>query len=191
MEALPEALRNRFEENGLIYGRHFRDGTITDDWRADPRYRHHSWQYWFDTEDRIEIEQKLVEREINFEWLDDGTLRYWTHRPASIHHPATGEYLSFNQIYAQTAHRIVFGDEYMNMVEIAYGTDVPQPYFVHFGDGKPLTAEEFMTIHEEMERRKVAFQWQKGDVLLLENKLTAHGRHRVKGPREIQTMLFD
>jgi hypothetical protein len=47
-----------------------------------------------------------------------------------------------------------------------------------------------MTIHNELERRKVAFPWQAGDVMILENKFTAHGRHPYEGHRDIQVMLL-
>ena len=190
LEALPAEMRRRFEEEGVIYGRNFRDATV-DDWKADPTYRHHSWQHWFKTDDKAEVSRQLDERGINYEWLPDGTMRYWTHRPATIRHPATGELLSFNQLHAQTQHRSMFGDDYMDLMDAAYGDDTPRPYFTHFGDGKPLTDEEWQTIYDEMERRKIAFAWQEGDVLLLENKLTGHGRHPYKGEREIQVMLFE
>jgi alpha-ketoglutarate-dependent taurine dioxygenase len=42
-----------------------------------------------------------------------------------------------------------------------------------------------------LERRRVDFDWQAGDVLLLENKFTAHGRTAFQGPRDIQVMLFE
>src|SRR5262249_26392942 len=117
--------------------------------------------------------------------------RYWTHRPATIHHPATGELLSFNQLHAQTQHRSMFGDDYMDIMDDAYGDHTPRPYYTHFGDGKPLTGQEWQSINDEMERRKILFDWRKGDVLLVDNKLTGHGRHPYKGPREIQVMLFE
>lgn len=190
LEALPAEMRRRFEETGVIYGRNFRDGTV-DDWKADPKYRHHSWQHWFKTDDKDEVSRQLDERGISYEWLDDGGMRYWTHRPGVTRHPATGELISFNQLHAQTQHRSMFGDDYMDVMEAAYGTDVPRPYYVHFGDGKPLTDAEWQTIWDEMERRKIAFAWEKGDVLLVDNKLTGHGRHPYKGPREIQVMIFE
>jgi hypothetical protein len=86
LEALPAEIRRRFEEEGVIYGRNFRDETVKD-WRADPRYRHHSWQHWFKTDDRDEVSRQLDERGINYEWLPDGDLRYWTHRPGVTTHP--------------------------------------------------------------------------------------------------------
>lgn len=190
LEALPEFLRRRFDL-GAIYGRHFRNQETRDDWRADPRYGHPSWQYWFDSDDRAEISAQLEERGITFEWLDDGSLRYWTTMPATVRHPATGELLSFNQLYAQTPHRLSAGEAFIEMMAAAYGADGQRPYFLNFADGSPFTEEDFMTVHAEMERRTVEFEWQAGDVMLLENKFTGHGRTPFTGPRDVQVMLFE
>jgi alpha-ketoglutarate-dependent taurine dioxygenase len=190
LEALPESLRRKFDR-GAVYGRHFRNEDDKDDWRADPRYGHASWQYWFDTDDKQRLSAQLGERGITYQWLDDGSLKYWTKLPATTNHPATGELISFNQLYAQTPHRLCVGDGYIDMIASAYGTHTERPYFLSFGDGSPFTDADFMAIHEEMERRKVEFEWQAGDVMLLDNKLTGHGRTPFRGPRDVQVMLFE
>jgi len=190
LDALPEELRRKFDL-GAIYGRHFRNEAATDDWRAEPRYGHPSWQYWFGTDDKALISAQLDERDITYRWLEDGSLEYWTTMAATVEHPVTGELLSFNQLYAQTPHRIGVGDTFIDMMATAYGTHTQRPYFLNFGDGSPFTEEDFMVIHEEMERRRVEFEWQAGDVMLLDNKLTGHGRTPFKGPRDIQVMLFE
>lgn len=190
LEALPESLRRKFD-HGAIHGRHFRNEHARDDWRAEPRFGHPSWQYWFDTEDRELVSAQLDERDITYEWLDDGSLKYWTTMEATARHPATGELLSFNQLYAQTPHRLVVGDDHIGMMAAAYGSHAQRPYFLSFGDGSPFTEADFMAIHDEMERRRVEFEWQAGDVMLLDNKLTGHGRTPFKGPRDIQVMLFE
>lgn len=190
LEALPDTLRRKLD-HGAVYGRHFRNEADRDDWRAEPRFGHPSWQYWFDTEDRELISAQLEERNITYQWLDDGSLKYWTRMEATVTHPATGELLSFNQLYAQTPHRLMVGDAFIEMMASAYGTHTQRPYFLSFGDGSPFTDDDFMAIHEEMELRKVEFEWQAGDVMLLDNKLTGHGRTPFKGPRDIQVMLFE
>ena len=60
-----------------------------------------------------------------------------------------------------------------------------------FGSGDPLSEAQFMAIHQELERRKVTFAWAPGDVMLLENQLTCHGRHPYTGEREVEVMLFE
>jgi len=45
-------------------------------------------------------------------------------------------------------------------------------------------------MHAVFERRKLAFRWQAGDVMLVENRLTGHGRNPFAGARDVQVMLF-
>jgi hypothetical protein len=47
-----------------------------------------------------------------------------------------------------------------------------------------------LAIRDLFERRKRAFAWQAGDVMLLENKFTGHGRHAYTGVRDVQVMIF-
>jgi alpha-ketoglutarate-dependent taurine dioxygenase len=189
LEALPPALQERLVDRGVIYGRNMRNAMLDNDWRADPAYRHHAWQQWFGTDDTAAVSAQLAERGIHHEWDEDRNLRFWTHRPGVIDH--IGQRLFFNQIYAQTPHRLCVGEAYPALMDAAYGVTVPRPYFVSLGDGKQLTEEEFFAIHDELERRRVDFDWQAGDVLLLENKLTGHGRTPFHGARDIQVMLFE
>jgi len=191
LEALPPAMQKRLVDRGVIYGRNMRNEKLENDWRADPIYRHHTWQQWFGTDDAAAVAAQLEERGISHEWDEERNLRFWTHRPGVTHHPATGQLLFFNQIYAQTPHRLCVGEEYPALMDAAYGDSVPRPYFVSVGDGAPLTEEEFFSIHDALERRRVDFDWQPGDVLLLENKLTGHGRTPFRGARDIQVMLFE
>jgi len=190
LEALPEQMQRRFKEGGVIYGRNFRNEEVQD-WRLEPAYRHHSWQHWFGTHDPATVAAQLDEREISYEWAADGSLRYWTHRPSVATHPITEELLLFNQLHAQTQHRLCLGDEYADLMDSAYGSTIPRPYFVTFGDGEPLNDAEFFAIHDELERRRVVFDWHPGDIMIVENKLTGHGRTPYRGPRDIQVMLFE
>jgi alpha-ketoglutarate-dependent taurine dioxygenase len=189
LEALPEDLTTRFVERGVRYVRNMRNRDV-EDFRADPVRHHPSWQDRFDTTDRSLVEQQLSERGAAFRWEDDGSLTFWTELPGTINHPVTGERLFFNQMVAQTKHRVMFGGDHASLDDAAYGDSIVKPHFITFGTGESLTDDEFMTVHKEFERRKVAFAWQAGDVMILENKFTAHGRHPFTGERDIQVMLL-
>jgi alpha-ketoglutarate-dependent taurine dioxygenase len=189
LEALPQDIARRLADDGVLYLRNLRSEAVQD-WRADPVYRHASWQYWFGSEDRAAVEAKLAERGVSFRWEDDGALTFWTHLPGVVAHPATGEALFFNQLIAQAEHRVSAGDARADLLDRAYGKTTPRSYFTAFGDGAQPTEAEFQAIHGEFERRKVAFAWQAGDVMLVENRLTSHGRHPYRGPRDVQVMLL-
>jgi alpha-ketoglutarate-dependent taurine dioxygenase len=190
LEALPRSLQRRFLEHGVLYRRNLRNGDV-EDWRSDPIYHHPSWRYWFDGSDPTEISERLRERGVDFEWLPDGSLRLMTHTAGVTAHPKTGERLLFNQLYTQCMSRLSVGDAFVDLMERAYGGQENWPFSVCFGDGSPLEDADYIAIREEMRRRRVAFDWRAADVMLLENKFTAHGRAPFEGPRDIQVMIFD
>jgi alpha-ketoglutarate-dependent taurine dioxygenase len=190
LETLPEALRRKFLDEGVAYRRNLRSEAV-DDWRADPKYRHQSWQYRFDTDDADVVSAQLAERGVTFEWLEDGSLNMWTSLPATITHPVTGDVLLFNQLHAQHQHRFLIGDARADLMDAAYGETLPRPYRPTFGGGDPLTDAEYFAIQDELESRLTRFTWRSGDVMLVENKLTAHGRKPYRGARDVQVMLLD
>jgi alpha-ketoglutarate-dependent taurine dioxygenase len=190
LETLPAPLARKFTDGNVRYVRNLRSEDASD-FRADPLYRHPSWQSRFETHDRKLVEDQLQARGVTVRWEPDGGLTFWTELPGVTTHPVTGDLLFFNQLNSQCQHRVSIGDERADLLEAAYGKRVPRPFSVAFGTGEPLTEDEFMAIHDELERRKVVFRWQAGDFVIVDNKLTGHGRHRYSGPRDVQVMLLE
>ena len=189
LEELPEELRRKFQEEDAEYVRNLRSQEV-DDWRALPELRHASWQYWFDSNDRETVSAQLEERGTGYSWNDDGSLTFWNRTPAVTVHPKTGDTLYFNQLNSQIQNAANIGEDRYNLLHQHYGDHTPWPYSVRFGNGDPVTDEDYRILRERLEARKIAFAWQPGDVMLLDNKLTAHGRHPYKGDRDVQVMLF-
>ncbi len=189
LEELPDALRRKFEEHDAVYVRNLRSQDV-DDWRARPEFRHASWQYWFDSEDRNVVSAQLGERGTEYSWNEDGSLTFWNRTPAIALHPDTGDRLYFNQLNSQIQNAANIGDERYNLLNDHYGGHTDWPYSVRFGNGDPITDEDYRVLRATLEARKIAFPWQAGDVMLLDNKLTAHGRHPYAGERNVQVMLF-
>ena len=148
-------------------------------------------EYRFDTDDAAVVSAQLAERGVTYEWLDDGSLNMWTSLPATTTHPVTGDVLLFNQLHAQHQHRFLIGDARADLMDAAYGATLPRPYQPTFGGGDPLTDAEYFAIQDEVESRLTRFTWRPGDMMLVENKLTAHGRKPYKGERDVQVMLLD
>ena len=61
-----------------------------------------------------------------------------------------------------------------------------EPFTPSFGDGSEIPAEQVERMHAAMWRCAVAFDWERGDVLCLDNERCMHGRLSWEGPR---TML--
>lgn len=61
---------------------------------------------------------------------------------------------------------------------------------VVFGDGEPLDAEVLGRCLEIMNELAVAFQWERGDVLMVDNWVTLHSRNSFQGERVIYASLW-
>ncbi len=60
-----------------------------------------------------------------------------------------------------------------------------------FGDGPPIDDEAVFQVHNAYAMEAVEFPWQKGDILLLDNMLIAHGRNTFAGNREVLLAMGD
>lgn len=143
-----------------------------------------SWQKTFATEDPREAERYANASGMNSQWLTDGILRLWTTRPATTHHPVTGEEVWFNQAdqFHPTTHPEpiykAMRDVYKNRIEWL-------PQNATFGDDSPIPEEWLQTIRQVTRENLTTFPWQRGDLLMVDNVLAAHGRMPFKGPRKI------
>lgn len=61
---------------------------------------------------------------------------------------------------------------------------------VVFGDGSPLDAEVLGRCLEIMNELAVAFRWERGDILVVDNWVTLHSRNSFKGERLIYASLW-
>ena len=170
LQLLDPKLREKFEQKQLMYVRNFTNGLDV------------SWQEFFHTTDRAKVEDYCRKAAISVEWKPDGSLRTQQVHPAVIQHPKTGESVFFNQI--QLHHISCLKPEVKESLLSSFGED-NLPRHVYYGDRTPIedaVIEEILAVYEQA---KVSFPWQKGDVLMLDNMLTAHGRSPYVGSRKI------
>ena len=140
-----------------------------------------SWQTVFQTERRDQVEAFCRDHEIGFEWTNDG-LRTQQICQGTATHPATGEELWFNQ--AHLFHISSLGSEMASSMIELFGRD-GLPRNAYFGDGKLIPDSAVAHINKAFEREKIVFDWQKDDVLVLDNMRIAHGRKPFTGSRRV------
>jgi len=169
-QLLDTQLREKLEQKQLMYVRNYIEGLDV------------SWQDFFHTEDKSVVEKHCLQSEMEFEWLPNNGLRTSKKRPAIAQHPITKEKTFFNQIQL---HHISYLDSQVRESLLSVFSAENLPRNVYYGDASPLQPEDIEAINRAYEQATKSFPWQKGDVLMLDNMLTAHSRNPYKGDRKI------
>ena len=94
-------------------------------------------------------------------------------------HPHTGEAVWFNQ-----AHLFHVSSLEAEIRESLLASDEP-PRNAYYGDGSPIEDVVLDEVRAAYAKEAVVFPWQRGDILVVDNMLTAHGRRPYRGARKI------
>jgi alpha-ketoglutarate-dependent taurine dioxygenase len=142
----------------------------------------------FGTDDRRAVESYCRANAIKFEWRPDGALRTWQRRSAVVHHPRTGQRCWFNQV--AFLNEWTMDPEVREYLVDIYGED-GLPFTTRFGDGDAIGADVVQLINEVYEAHTAREGWQAGDLMLVDNVRTAHGKEAFEGPREVVVAMAD
>ena len=171
-DRLAAAVRDRFEREGIVYLRRFTPGIDV------------AWEAYFGTADRAEVERRCRADRIACEWTADGGLRIRQQRPAVIRR--AGARVFFNQILLH--HPACLPRD----VRDALAALLPEDDFprrVAWGDGSPIADEIVEEVRAAAEAEAAAVSWRRGDLLLVDNELAAHGRRAYRGDRRIAVAM--
>lgn len=170
LRRLPRALVEEFERRGLLYVRTFTPHLDI------------GWRDFFRTDSREEVNARCARGGMECYWLDEETPQTRLAAPAVIRHPTTGERVFFNQV--QLHHPQCLDPEIRSDLLDIVGID-RFPRNVLFGDGETIADETMALIGRAYEDCAVRFPWQRGDMLMLDNMLTAHARDPFEGSRRV------
>ncbi|SDH70251.1 Taurine dioxygenase, alpha-ketoglutarate-dependent [Pedobacter terrae] len=176
MRKISNELLKKFDEHGIIYQR-----TLSP-------HVSMGWPEVFQTEDRQAVLGICKENDISCNFLNDQELIIRWKRPALAKHPLTGDKIWFNHAF--------FFNKYSILDEMGLlpDEDIPDdllPSNTFFGDGSEISHSDYLELRSAYETEKTYFKWKKGDVLLLDNMLTAHGRSPYKGDRKIIVAIME
>ncbi|MDT5269941.1 MAG: hypothetical protein QOH49_2127 [Acidobacteriota bacterium] len=147
-----------------------------------------TWEDVFQTSDKSEVEDYCRKSDIEFRWTTGDGLRTRQVRPAVARHPHTGEWVWFN--HATFFHVSTLEPRLRDaLLEIFGEGDLPNN--TYYGDGSPIEPSVLDELRAAYQEEMVSFTWQQGDVLLLDNMLTAHARQPFAGPRKILTAMSE
>jgi alpha-ketoglutarate-dependent taurine dioxygenase len=161
-----------------------------------------TWDEAFGTRDRDEIEAMVTAQGMICRWHPNGRILHTENVVDPLpRHPDTGERCLNLQAFHRTSilqdldevrprqNRVHNASLKMGL-SLLYALDV-MPVQILYGDGTPIPPDEMAEIRRATWSHSVLFRWKKGDILVLDNILTGHGRMNVEGPRKILTSFAD
>lgn len=175
-QILPEKLQEQLAQKQLMYVRNYTNNLDV------------SWQDFFRTSDQSVVEDYCRQAGISYEWYGDNGLITRQVRPALAVHPKTGESIFFNQIQL---HHIAYLDIKTKESLLSLFDEKKLPRNVYYGDGTPIEDDVIAEIDRVYQQSQTSFQWRRGDILMLDNMLSAHGRSPYIGQRKIVVAMGD
>jgi alpha-ketoglutarate-dependent taurine dioxygenase len=176
LNSLPRPLVDRFAREGWMLTR-----TYGEEIGAD-------WTESFGTDNRGAVESYCRANGIEFAWQADGGLRTRQRRSAIVRHPVTGKPSWFNQI--AFLNQWTLADDVREYLVEVYGED-GLPFNTRFGNGDPIGKDVVDLINGINEANTAREAWQPGDLMLVDNIRTAHGRDPYTGNREVLVGMTD
>jgi alpha-ketoglutarate-dependent taurine dioxygenase len=176
LQLIEPEIKRRFMEKRVMYVRNYGNGLDLP------------WQKAFLTTSRSEVEEYCRQAAIEFEWGEDDRLRTRQVCQAVATHPQTGEMVWFNQ-----AHLFHISNLEPSVAEslLSIIKEEELPRNAYYGDGSPIETSVLDSIRDAYRRATINFPWKQGDILMLDNMLTAHGRTPFEGPRRVVVAMAD
>ena len=176
LRRIDPAVTQAFRDKGVSYVRNYGGGLDLP------------WQKVFQSEDRAGVEAFCRQAGIEWEWSDGDRLRTRQVCQAVAEHPETGDPVWFNQ-----AHLFHVSSLPPALREPLLSSREPDelPRNAFYGDGSEIEPEALESIRDAFAAEMVSFPWQRGDLLLLDNMLTAHGRRPFSGARRVLVSMAE
>lgn len=169
-------IRARFEQKKLMYVRNYGNGLDLP------------WEKAFSTESKAQVESFCKDNQIEFEWLSDDELRTRQICQATMSHPRTGEKVWFNQAHLFHVSNL---QPHVRETLISIVGEENLPRNVYYGDGTAIDEKDLDHVRQVMDDCEVKFLWEEGDVMMLDNMLTAHARGTFKGDRKVVVAMAE
>jgi len=141
------------------------------------------WQTVYQTEDKAEVEAHCRKSGIQLEWKDGGDrLRTRAVRNAVAKHPDTGDLCWFNHA---TFFHVSTLTESIREALLDEFAEEDLPTNTYYGDGGTIEPETLDHLRSCYHAETISFPWKEGDLLMLDNMMTAHARAPYKGERKV------
>ncbi|WP_281555833.1 TauD/TfdA family dioxygenase [Thalassomonas sp. RHCl1] len=169
-QELDSVIKDKFIRHGLLYVRNYGNGLDLP------------WQKAFNTENKGDVETFCRSNNIDFIWKEDGELQTRQICQAVAQHPFTQEMVWFNQAHLFHVSNL---DPAIRETLLSIVGEQDLPRNVYYGNGERIADHELDHIRQVLERCQISFPWQVGDIMMLDNMLSAHARSPFKGERKV------
>ena len=161
---LPEETQNLFRERRIRYERHLSDG---------------NWQLAYQTDDRSVVERFCCANGLGLTWGDDGSA-VTCYRCSALRTDVHGNTCFINSllVLALTELAILSGDVATAVPEAA---NLKPDFVVRWEEGSRIDPTILKQIGKACGRNEVPISWQKGDILMVDNRSILHGRRQSSG----------
>lgn len=188
-EAVDPDVRNRFQMKGLQYiSRYYHKSKIMD-WVNHIQRSHKSWIEVFETQDKKTVEKLCIDNDFVWRWLKKDWLEIKQTRPAVHVHPKTQEKVWFNQAHLYDFNSKLLGWQKYFLTKLFYIQKTTLLHEIKFADGTTIPKKDLFHLLDVIKENTVAYPWQKGDVMVLDNILAMHGRAVFQGKRRVLTAM--
>jgi alpha-ketoglutarate-dependent taurine dioxygenase len=141
-----------------------------------------SWKEAFQTGDKLAVERYCSMNGIQVEWRPGDRLRTRQIRETAARHPQSAEMAWFNHMVF--FHVSTLAPAVRDAL-LEHFADDELPNNTFYGDGAPIETSVLEELRGAYEDEKFSFDWQTGDVLMLDNILKSHGRNSFHGDRRV------
>ncbi|WP_028182851.1 TauD/TfdA family dioxygenase [Salinispora arenicola] len=176
LRSIDPTVRDEFARRGWTVVRNFSDGLGVP------------WQQAFNTDKHAEVEAYCAGNGVEVEWVGRNGLRTTGRRQAIHRHPVTGEAVWFNHL--TFFHVTTLAEEMCAGLREMFD-EVDLPTNTYYGDGARVPDEVVAHLRDCYRAAQRRFDWQRDDVLLVDNMLAAHGREPFTGPRRIAVAMAE
>lgn len=147
-----------------------------------------SWQHVFDTDDPWKVESYCAGNGIRFEWIGEQGLRTRAVREPIHYRPGSDRPSWFN--HATFFHVSSLAAEVAEGLLEMFGM-AGLPANSYYGDGGEIPADVVAHLRAAYRGAITRFDYERDDVLIVDNMTAAHGREPFTGPRKVEVAMAE
>lgn len=172
-ELMSTEFGQKLKDKGLCYIRKLPDLKYFKDNNLDSSIVYNYWQTSMGTDDMDEAVEVANKMGLDVEWEDSPIFGRYMVTKFYVSAFEYDPYTDANQLYASLADDYMWFDTWPGVMDLPHWE---RPLKLNFGDDEVMTREEKQTFVDVYDKYGIPIYWSKGDIAVICNFRTAHGR---------------